>query len=134
MGCKTFCSAPKSDHEFCANSWYILGIHGQSGQKMKRRSSSTLFCHKLVLLFLGALVSLSNSQGNWDGAIRLNENFYAHFYAYGDEQTGQIELSFLVNTTGYIGFGLSNHANMTDADIFIGCYFANNHTTYGKVL
>jgi len=100
---------------------------------MKRLSSSNMLYLKLVFFVLGALVPLSHSQGNWDGLLILSENYYLHINSTGNEDTGEILLTFLVNTRGFVGFGISNHPNMTDADIFIGGYFANNDTTYGKV-
>jgi len=38
-----------------------------------------------------------------------------------------------VNTTGFVGFGISNDPNMIDADLFIGGFNATTDETYGKV-
>lgn len=89
-----------------------------------------------LLLLFGAFAASSedfvgqNSIGKRQENLDSNEKYFIEWEAYTDTQTIIFELT--VQTTGYVGFGISPAGGMTGADIVIGGVHPNG-TVYFSV-
>lgn len=87
---------------------------------------------KIVFLFLvGTFMSCSCVVIRRSEVLDVNGKYSVEWEA--DIDTENIVFTLNVETTGYIGFGISMNPNMAGADIIIGGVFENGTSYFGVI-